>query len=135
MITAAAVGDIVHLLLAGRAYDNIPLWQVQYRFVDAANNGKLLHWPGMAVMTWVMLDDAGLERLHDNDVIGGADWVNDQGELWIIDLVAPYGSVGKIVREARRYFGERYGDGVNAQWRRPWRKPYAKMGAAIARVS
>ena len=84
------------------------------------------------IMTWAMLSPDNVQGFLNGDVLRGDDFENDEGELWVIDFLAPYGDVPQMMRQAQVYFANRYGSGTVVQWKRPWRhRP--KLGYAIAK--
>lgn len=62
-------------------------------------------------MTWTFLTpEAEKGYLDGSRALQPEDWMTgpDDGQLWIIDMVAPYGGVGEMVRSTKKWFDIHY---------------------------
>jgi hemolysin-activating ACP:hemolysin acyltransferase len=64
-------------------------------------------WP-VGFVTWALMNRESIEaytlatrKFTPDDFCSGA-------ELWVIDMIAPYGSVGRMARAIRQLLSERY---------------------------
>lgn len=106
-------------------------------FGAALRHGKMLIFLSQefdltGVMTWAMLTPDRRDEYLLGSKIGGEDFVNDEGELWVMDFLAPYGNVCRYMKTAQRFFALKYGEGTICNWMRPYRKP-TKLGYAVMR--
>lgn len=130
--------EIFTLMYDAGNYQNCPLSQIKTCFVDAAVNEKALAWcnkEGQLVgfMTWAMLKPEQVQPFLSGEYqVEGDAFKNDEGELWVMDFIAPYGGVATMMKFAQAKFARRYGEGTIIQWKRSRRKP-AKLGYVIAR--
>lgn len=71
-----------------------------------AKGGRLV-----SLMTWAFLDDAQVEGyLNRTRRLECSDFEGEDGELWFIDFIAPYGNVRSLIREYQAEFQKRYPD-------------------------
>lgn len=130
--------EIFTLMYDAGNYQNCPLSQIKTCFVDAAVNEKALAWcnkEGQLVgfMTWAMLKPEHVQAFLSGEYrVEGDAFKNDEGELWVMDFLAPYGGCGVMMRYAQAKFARRYGEGTIVQWKRS-RRNQPKMGYAVAR--
>lgn len=62
-------------------------------------------------LTWAFLDkQAEDDYLAKSRSLDWEDWKRKDGNIWIIDLIAPYGNVRKIARESKKWFEEQFGE-------------------------
>ena len=131
--------DVLGLLHEAGNYAHCTVEELDRCVLDAFRNKKALVWASpyghmMGFMTWAALPpDKAKMFMTDGICPSGDDYLSEEGEMWVVDFVAPYGSVGQMVRDARAYFGQRYGDGVTFNWKRDRRSTGFKLGYAIAR--
>lgn len=121
---------------AGGNYRDCSLAELDRCITEAASHGKCLWWGDEhaidAVMTWAMLPDERVNAYLQGDRVVGSDFACDEGQLWVMDFIAPYGGVARMMKQAQRYFSRTYGDGVVCNWKRPFRHA-VKLGYAVMR--
>ena len=62
-------------------------------------------------LTWTFLDEQSEELyLNKKKPLEWEDWNRLEGNLWIIDMIAPYGNVMPMVRQAKKWFEEQFGE-------------------------
>lgn len=62
-------------------------------------------------LTWAFLHPHQVEGYLDKTrKLKPIDFMRNEGELWFVDFIAPYGNVRKIIREFQRDFQQRYPD-------------------------
>jgi len=76
----------------------------------------------VALVTWVWLkpEDAQLflrDCYHPTEEDYSIDFNNDGRELWVMELIAPYGHAKQVVRSITQTSEDRYGN-INVHWRR-----------------
>lgn len=135
-----SVGEVFHLLWQGKTHRNATLAEIDHAILSAAPHGKLLCWRSpqtgqlVGLMTFAILPrDIADAYLTNNAVVGGDDFINDtDGELYVLDFVAPFGGVRKMMNHARNVFAQKYGEGTVCNWKRIGR-PRPKLGYAVMR--
>lgn len=131
-------GEVFELLFAGGTHRNASLDEIDFAVLEACRRGKALMWRdpktgGMVgLMTWAMIPYNEVSTFMQGERVGGDKFDNEEGDLWVLDFVAPFGGVHKMMNEARRYFARRYGDGVLCNWKRTKRHT-PKLGYAVMR--
>lgn len=64
-----------------------------------------------SILTWAFLNEEQVEGyLNKTRKLRATDFEQDEGELWFIDFIAPYGNVKKIIREYQEEFSPLYPD-------------------------
>jgi hemolysin-activating ACP:hemolysin acyltransferase len=62
-------------------------------------------------LTWAFLDkDAEEAYLNKSRPLEWEDWNRLEGNLWIIDMIAPYGNVLEMVRQSKKWFEDTFGE-------------------------
>lgn len=122
---------------AGGNYRDCTLAELDRCILEAGRRDKALMWcsteHGMhGIMTWAMLPDEKVNAYLAGERIYGNDFDCDEGQLWVMDFIAPYGRVAEMMKDAQRYFANRYGEGTVCNWKRPFREK-VKLGYAIMR--
>lgn len=78
------------------------------------NNKAMIYDDGMKVlafMSWAFLKPNDAQGYLDRSrKLQPADFKNENGELWFIDFIAPYGNVREVIRVFQREFQHRYPD-------------------------
>lgn len=70
------------------------------------DNGKLTGF-----MTWAFLHPHQIDGyLNKTRKIKAIDFMRNEGDLWFLDFIAPYGNVRQIIRSFQEDFRERYPD-------------------------
>ena len=134
------IGEVFHLLWQGKTHMKATLEEIDHAVLSAAPLGKLLCWRApqtgqlVGLMSYAILPPEREQAyLTNNALIGGDDFkVDEGGELYVLDFVAPHGAVAKMVKNARNYFARKYGEGVTCNWKRIGR-PRPKLGYAVMR--
>ena len=110
---AYKVSDIYRLILPAIA-------NYQYRVWDGENNPQ-------GFMIWAWLTDEASENYERGSVhITGQDFVGGNN-LWIVELVMPFGKVREMLSEARKHLVSLYGKGTDVQFRRTKNNLYKKV--------
>jgi len=64
-----------------------------------------------SILTWAFLSEEQVEGyLNKTRKLQATDFEQNDGELWFIDFIAPYGNVKKIIREYQYEFSSLYSD-------------------------
>jgi len=115
--------EVCDLLAASQTYGHWRFDKVVHTFLVPIakeqalvyrRNGKLV-----GIITFAYVSD---ERL--NELVSGSrrididDWQTGEN-IFFADIVAPFGSVGTMVRQARKHFEDKHGKGVKGYWYRP----------------
>ena len=107
------VRDIYRLILPAIA-------NYQYRVWDGENNPQ-------GFMIWAWLTDEASENYERGSVhITGQAFVGGNN-LWIVELVMPFGNVREMLSEARKHLISLYGKGTDVQFRRTKNNLYKKV--------
>lgn len=68
-------------------------------------------------LTWAFLDkQAEEDYLAKSRALDWEDWKREDGNIWIIDLIAPYGNVRQIAKEAKQWFEDQFGETHNVAY-------------------
>lgn len=133
-------GEVFRIMAESGAYGHVTLEEVNECVLAAFYNRKALVWLRNArlagFMTWAALTpEAAVNFMTHGVCPRGDDYKLDDGEMYVIDFVVDpkEGNTREMVKEAREYFGARYGDGTLFQWKRDRRNSGFKLGYAIAR--
>lgn len=78
----------------------------QKKCLAIAKGGKLV-----SLMTWAFLNEEQRDGyLSKTRRLEREDFEGEDGELWFIDFIAPYGNVRPLIREYQAVFQQRYPD-------------------------
>ncbi len=107
------VSDIYRLILPAIA-------NYQYRVWDGENNPQ-------GFMIWAWLTDEASENYERGSVhITGQDFVGGNN-LWIVELVMPFGNAKQMLFEARKHLISLYGKGIILHGRRTKNNLFKKV--------
>ena len=107
------VSDIYRLILPAIA-------NYQYRVWDGENNPQ-------GFMIWAWLTDEASENYERGSVhITGQDFVGGNN-LWIVELVMPFGNAKQMLFEARKHLVSLYGKGIILHGRRTKNNLFKKV--------
>lgn len=126
------------LVNASAKYRATSVAEIYETIVAAHHHGKMLVWTNpngewVGFMTYAWLPESRVTAFLTSEYkVRGDDFANEQGQLWVMDFIAPFGNVLHMMRQAQDIFAERYGDGTEVRWKRSKRVPF-KTGYAIAR--
>lgn len=68
-------------------------------------------------LTWAFLDEESEKAYLDKSKhLEWEDWKREEGNIWIIDFIAPYGNVRQIAKEAKKWFEDTFGDTHNVAY-------------------
>ena len=68
-------------------------------------------------LTWAFLDEESEKSYLDKSKpLEWEDWKREEGNIWIIDFIAPYGNVRQIAKEAKKWFEDAFGDTHNVAY-------------------
>ena len=133
-------GEVFRILAESGTYGHVTLQEVNECVLAAFMSRKALVWLKncrlVGFMTWAALTpQAAVDFMTHGVCPRGDDYRPDEGEMYVIDFVVDPkdGDTRAMVKEARTYFGARYGDGTVFQWKRDRRSNGFKLGYAIAR--
>lgn len=111
-----------------------PIMLNQYRVFRASDYPDQFgdqHQP-VGFITWALMNDEGvaaytqkLRKLQPSDFAAG-------DQVWVIDLVAPFGGTREIVRDMRKYLSDRYPQ-QKAHWIRNSQTPHRRLGFGARR--
>lgn len=115
--------EVCDLLAASQTYGHWRFDKVVHTFLVPIakeqalvyrRNGKLV-----GIITFAYVSDEAL-----SDLVAGRrridldDWQSGEN-IFFADILAPFGSVGSMMRQAQRHFREKHGKGVKGHWYRP----------------
>lgn len=114
-----SVGEIYDSIIAAHAHHKMFVW---------TDNGNMV-----GLMTFAFIPDDKVQAFLQGEYkVQNDDFACNNGELWVMDFIAPFGSVLSMMRQAQHKFAELYGDGTEVRWKRSKRVPF-KTGYAVAR--
>ena len=131
------VEQVLRLAFDAGRYRNYTLADIDACIFSAIRHDKALTWfndKGLCgLLTWCFLppDRANL-FLSKTHALLYNDFASNDGELIMVDFLAPYGETTRMVREARKHMAMLYGHGIEGRWKRPWREQ-PKLGKALTR--
>jgi len=131
------VEQVLRLAFDAGRYRNYTLADIDACIFSAIRHDKALTWfndkglCGLTTFCFLPPDRANL-FLSEKHFITYDDFAINDGELIIVDFLAPYGGVIKMVREGRNHMAKLYGHGVVGRWKRTWREQ-PKLGNALTR--
>tara|TARA_R110002153_G_scaffold272486_1_gene441228 strand:+ start:4130 stop:4564 length:435 start_codon:yes stop_codon:yes gene_type:complete len=68
-------------------------------------------------LTWTFLtEEAEIAFLNKTRPLEWDDWRQNEGNLWIIDLIAPYGNVLEMARDSKKWFEDQFGASHNVAY-------------------
>lgn len=126
------------LVNASPKYRELSVAEIYNCIIAAHHHNKMFVWTNpdgawLGFMTYALLppERAKLFLLGEYKVQND-DFAVNNGELWVMDFIAPFGKVPTMMMEAQHRFAELYGEGTLIQWKRPHRNP-PKAGWCYAR--
>lgn len=126
------------LIYASPKYRDLSIAEIYDSILAAHKHNKMLVWtyPNGLVsgfMTYAFLSDEKAKAVATGKyTVRNDDFVGYDGQLWVMDFIAPHGNVPKMMRDAQHYFAEIFGDGTLVRWKRPHKTPQ-KLGWCYAR--
>ena len=110
---AYKISDIYRLILPAIA-------NYQFRVWDGDNNPQ-----GFMIWAW-LTDEASSEYEKGNSNITGQDFVGGTN-LWIVEVIMPFGNVRAMLSESRKYLISLYGKGTQIKFRRTKNNLFKKV--------
>ena len=129
---------IFDLVYASPKYRDLSVAEIYEAILAAASYDRMLVWKNpegqfIGLMTWALIPEALVRPFLDGEYkVKGKDFGNPEGELFVMDFLAPHGNVCQMMKQAQRFFAETYGEGTVIRWKRSKRHTF-KTGYVIAR--
>lgn len=101
-----AVGQIVGLMLQSPVHKHLFLNELEWLVLPAVmlQQFRLIHRNGkpIAYVSWAYLSEDAVERFKSGvHKLQPGEWNTDRGELWIIDLLTPFGGQDTVLKELK----------------------------------
>lgn len=125
------------LVNASAKYRDLSVAEIYASIIAADRHNKMFVWTDngrmVGFMTFAFIPDDKVDAFLQGEYrVQNDDFSINNGELWVMDFIAPFGGVLSMMRQAQARFAELYGDGTEVRWKRSKRVPF-KTGCAIAR--
>ena len=119
-------------------YREISVGEIYETIVAAHQHNRMFIWTNpdgvwLGFMTFAFLPPDMVEDFVNGTYnVRNDDFARNDGLLWVMDFIAPFGNVSSMMMDAQHRFAELFGDGTLIQWKRSKHTP-PKLGWVYAR--